>query len=124
MLLICLAVTTVGAADLQKYDYRLLKIQKVSTMEQEMNEAAADGFAFQALLERNGQQLMLVMEKALDEKARGNKKYKLLSTSKTSTMQKELQEAGEAGFKILEMTVAETSFWGGHELVCILVKEE
>jgi len=45
--------------------------------------------------------------------------YKLLATSKTSTMQKELMEAGEAGFQFVGMTVAETAF-GGKELVTIL----
>jgi len=117
ILLVCLAVATASAADLQKYDYRILAITKTSTMEKEMNEAAADGYSFQAVMGREGTKLVLVMGKALDGEARGNKTYKLLSASKTSTMQKELQEAGEAGFKLLEMTVANTSFWGGGELV-------
>ena len=47
--------------------------------------------------------------------------YKLLATSRTSTMQKELLEAGEAGFEFLGMTVGSTSF-GGNEVVAILGK--
>ena len=45
--------------------------------------------------------------------------YKLLATSKTATMQKELSEAGGAGFSFVGVTVAETSF-GGKEVVSIL----
>ncbi len=45
--------------------------------------------------------------------------YKLLGTNKTSTMQKELSQEGEAGFKLVGMTVGETAF-GGRELVSIL----
>ena len=48
--------------------------------------------------------------------------YKLLATSKTSTMQKELQEAGDAGFRLLGMTVSKTAL-GGSELVSILRKD-
>jgi hypothetical protein len=48
--------------------------------------------------------------------------YKVLATSRTSTMQKELREVGTAGFHLLGMTVAKTAF-GGAELVCILRKD-
>ena len=44
--------------------------------------------------------------------------YKVLATSKTSTMQKELQEAGDAGYAIVGMTVGQTAM-GGNELVSI-----
>lgn len=124
LLFICLAVASAGAADLQKYDYRLLKIQNVSTMEQEMNQAAADGYAFQALIGRQDEALVIVMEKVLDGKAHVDRTYKLLSASKASTMERQLQEAGAVGFKLLQITVANTSFWHGEDLVSILIKEE
>ena len=38
--------------------------------------------------------------------------YKLLATSKTGTMQKELSEAGSAGFEFVGVTVGETAFGG------------
>jgi hypothetical protein len=44
--------------------------------------------------------------------------YKLLATNKTSTLQKELLEAGSAGYQIVGMTVAKTAM-GGNELVSI-----
>ena len=45
--------------------------------------------------------------------------YLLLATSKTSTMQKEMQEAGDAGFEYRGQTVFDTTF-GGDEPVVIL----
>jgi len=48
--------------------------------------------------------------------------FRLLATSKTSTMQKELREAGEAGFRLLDLTVSKTAFKGS-EVVPILGKE-
>ncbi len=48
--------------------------------------------------------------------------YKLLATSRTSTMQKELAEVGAEGYRLLGMTVASTAV-GGSELVCILRKD-
>ena len=124
ILLICLVVATAGAADLQKYEYRILPIGKIPTMEKAMNEAAADGYSFQAVTGEEGQDLVIVMGKALDGETHRGKTYKLLSTSKISTMQEELQQAGEAGFRLLEITFAHTSYWGGNKLVCILSKEE
>jgi len=48
--------------------------------------------------------------------------YKLLATARASTMQKELNEAGRAGFVYCGMTVAETSF-GGREVVSIMRRQ-
>ena len=48
--------------------------------------------------------------------------YRLLATNKTSTMQKEMSEAGRAGFVFCGMTVAETSF-GGREVVSIMRRQ-
>ena len=45
--------------------------------------------------------------------------YRLLATNKTSTMQKELNEAGAAGFSFVGVTVGETAL-GGKEVVSIL----
>ena len=45
--------------------------------------------------------------------------YRVLATSKTSTMQKELAEAGDQGFGFVGMTVAKTLV-GGDEVVSIL----
>jgi hypothetical protein len=45
--------------------------------------------------------------------------YRLLATSKTSTLQKELSDAGAHGFDLVGMTVGQTAA-GGDEVVAIL----
>jgi len=48
--------------------------------------------------------------------------YRLLATSRTSTMQKELRELGEQGYALLGLTVGKTAM-GGDEIVAILGKD-
>jgi hypothetical protein len=48
--------------------------------------------------------------------------YRLLATNKTSTMQKEMQEAAEAGFHYGGVMGGETAF-GGSEVVVVMVKD-
>lgn len=65
-----------------------------------------------------GREVAVIMELDMDQPAK-RYDYKLLATSKTSTMQKELAPAGSEGFALRGLTVANTSF-GGSELVSIL----
>ena len=48
--------------------------------------------------------------------------YRLLATTKTSTMQKEIQAAGDAGFEYWGQTVFNSAF-GGQEVVVILERD-
>jgi hypothetical protein len=105
--------------------YRLLATSKTSTMQKEMQALGDEGFDYkgQTVFETgfSGREVVVILERA----ATGDSariQYRLLSTAKTSTMQKELREAGDAGFELLGMTVGKTSF-GGAELVCILKKK-
>jgi hypothetical protein len=50
-------------------------------------------------------------------------RYKLLATGKTSTMDKELGEAGRAGFQFVGLTVSKTAM-GGSEIVVITRREK
>jgi hypothetical protein len=47
--------------------------------------------------------------------------YKVLATNKTSTMQKEMQEAGDAGYRFVAVMGGETGF-GGKEVVVLMEK--
>jgi hypothetical protein len=57
------------------------------------------------------------MERDLDEPAR-RYEYKLLATFKTSTLEKELKEAGAEGYEFLGMSVGKTI--AGNEVLAIL----
>jgi hypothetical protein len=104
-----------------KFEYRLLATTKTSTMQKEMQEAGDAGFEYCAQTVFNsafgGEEVVVILER--DRKAVPQPfEYRLLATSKTGTMQKELQEAGEFGFQFVGMTVAKTA-GGGQELVVI-----
>lgn len=105
--------------------YKLLATSKTSTMQKEMQQLGDEGFEYkgQTVFKSafGGEEVVVIME--LDKANRGNKiNYRLLATSKTSTMQKELREAGADGFLLVGTTVGKTAF-GGSEVVCILKKQ-
>lgn len=113
-----------GADRKVRYDYRLLATSKTSTMEKELRALGDEGFEYkgQTIFKTTfgGKEVVVIMERNRDSKA--VYEYKLLATSKTSTMQKELQEAGAAGYTFLGITVGSTAF-GGNELVVIMKKK-
>jgi hypothetical protein len=106
------------------YDYRVLATSKTSTLEKEMNEAAESGFRFSFVMGGEtaigGSEGVAVLTRTGPV---GRYAYKLLATSKTSTMQKELQEASDAGFEYRDQTVFKSTF-GGQEVVCILERDK
>lgn len=106
-------------------EYRVLATSKTSSMEKELNEAAEAGFRFQTVMGGEtavgGKEAVAVMSRTGESKGRFG--YKLLATSKTSTMEKELQEAADAGFEYLDQTVFKSVF-GGEEVICILERDK
>ncbi|MEO8373509.1 MAG: hypothetical protein ABI806_30270 [Candidatus Solibacter sp.] len=109
----------------QKHDYRLLATSRTSTLEKEMNQAAEAGYVFGSVMGgetgMGGKEVIVIMTKTTDAPA-AKKVYKLLATSKTSTMQKELQQAGDEGFDYCGQTVF-ASVMGGREVAVILERD-
>lgn len=105
-------------------EYRVVATNKTSTMQKEMQEAAEAGYRFVAVMggetSFGGSEVVVVMGKALEAKA--GYEYRLLATSKTSTMQKELQGASDAGFDFRGQTVFKSVF-GGKEVSVILERD-
>ena len=110
----------------RQFEYRLLATSKTSTMQKEMGEAGEAGFRFAGVMGGDtafgGSEVVVVMSKDRENQNQGHYQYKLLATSKTSTMQKELQEAGDEGFEYRDQTVFKTRF-GGQEVVIILERD-
>lgn len=106
-------------------DYRVLATNKTSTMQKEMNEAAEAGFRFGGVMggetSFGGSEVVVIMTRNGEKQPRYS--YRLLATSKTSTMQKEMQEGGEAGFEYKGQTVFKSTF-GGKEVVVILERDK
>ncbi len=120
----CLQSATAGSNQV-RYEYKVLATNKTSTMEKELNESGDRGFRFAAVMGGEttfgGSEVVVIMQK---EKGRevGRFQYKLLATSRTSTMQKEIQEASDQGFRYRGQTVFETAF-GGKETVVIMERD-
>ena len=109
-ILVALLVSLAPAAAAQSappYEYRLLATNRTSTMQKELDEAAAAGFRFMGVMKgetAGGSEVVCILGREAGT-AHARYEYRLLATSKTSTMQKELQEAGDAGFEYRGQTV-------------------
>ena len=111
------------ASPARRYEYELLATNKTSTMQKELREAGAEGFRYRgqsvAKTSFGGREVVVILEREIDHPAK-TYAYKLTATTRTKTMEKELNQAGEEGFRLMGLTVSETAF-GGKELVSILM---
>src|SRR5690606_161777 len=96
-------------------DYLVIATSKTSTTEKEMNEGADAGFRFGGVMGGEttfgGSEVVTVMYRG-SEADKGRCSYKLLAANRTSTMQKEMQEAGDAGYEYKGQTVYKSLFGG------------
>lgn len=106
-------------------EFLLLSTNKTSTLEEELNEAADTGYRFRAVMGGDtafgGDEAVAIMER-VDGGEPHRYEYRLLATSRTSTMHREAQEAADAGFQYRGQTVF-SSMFGGDEVVLILERD-
>jgi hypothetical protein len=106
-------------------DVRVLAANKTSTMEKEMNEAAEAGYRFAGVMGGEtafgGSEVVVLMTRV--PAGTSGFSYKLLATSRTSTMQTEMQDAGDAGFEFKGQTIFKSTF-GGKEVVVVLERDK
>ena len=108
--------------DRTRYEYRLLATSKTSTLQKELQQAADAGWqavgqtVFESVF--GGKETAAILERNPAQPSTLRFDYKLIATSKTSTLARELQEAAEQGFRAVAMTVGKTAI-GGNELVVI-----
>ena len=86
------------------YKYRLLATARTSTMEKELNEAAQEGFRLlpRTITAKEGfvsNEIVTVLEQS--PKSNKRYEYKLLATSRTSTLQKEVAQIESDGFVLV-----------------------
>ena len=117
---VCIPLLSVPVRAQEPVEYRVLATNKTSTMQKEMQEAAAAGFRFGDVMGGDtafgGSEVVVIMVR---DGSPAGFEYRLLATNKTSTMQKEMQEAGDAGYEYRGQTVFKSTF-GGKEVVAIL----
>jgi hypothetical protein len=101
--------------------YKLLAANKTGTIQKEIRSAADLGFHYagQTVFSSafGGQEVVVIMERDKDNPV-PTEDYLLIATSKTSTLEKELNDAGASGYQAVAMTVGATAM-GGHELVVL-----
>src|SRR5262249_4829047 len=84
--------------------YLLLATEKTSTMQKELDSNAAAGYRLLAGSPTSQTETAMFMEQVTQ--TTGTLKYKLLATTRTSTLQNELNVAGGDGFHLLWQTIS------------------
>ena len=100
--------------------YLLLATTKTSTMQKELNEASAMGFRVLMGSPTSGKEMVLLLERL--ENPQDAPQYYLRATSRTETMQKELDEMSEKGYRLLPKTLIAKEGFMGVEIVCLMEK--
>jgi hypothetical protein len=99
--------------------YLLLATTKTSTMEKELSEAADQGFRVVACSTTSGAEMVAFLERVSTPP--DTYRYKLLATTRTGTMQKELNDAAGDGFRLVPQSIIpKKQLMGGEEVVMLL----
>ena len=118
----CVLIVVPPAAAQDQDNYLLLATNRTGTMQDELNEAGSAGYRFAGTqggeTAFGGREAVVIM--VLDPEGR-RFRYILLATSRTGTMQEELNEAPPE-FNFVGMTVFSSTF-GGREAAVILDAE-
>ena len=106
-------------AKTENLQYKLLATIKTSTMQKEINETAGQGYRILVGSPTSGAEMALFLSR--EGTVEAPFKYKLLATTRTGTMQKELNEAADGGFRLIPSTmIAKPQLFGGVEVVMIM----
>lgn len=99
--------------------YLLLSTVKTSTMQKELDEASAHGFRIISVASScNQSEMVLFLERVTQ--GPDTYKYRLLATTRTSTMEKELNQAAQDGFRLLPRTITAKEGLLTNEIVSVL----
>ena len=118
----CILVSAVPDAAQAQGRFILLATNRTGTMEDELNAAGADGYRFVGTqggeTAFGGSEVVVIMER--DPEGR-RYRYMLLATSRTGTMEQELNDVPPE-FEVVGMTIFDSTF-GGDESAVILQAE-
>ena len=118
----CILVSAVPDAAQAQGRFMLLATNRTGTMEDELNAAGADGYRFVGTqggeTAFGGSEVVVIMER--DPEGR-RYRYMLLATSRTGTMEQELNDVPPE-FEVVGMTIFNSTF-GGDESAVILQAE-
>ncbi|HEX8283681.1 MAG TPA: hypothetical protein VF588_10025 [Pyrinomonadaceae bacterium] len=100
--------------------YLMLATVKTSTMQKELDEAAAQGFRVVTGSPTSTNEWAVLLERVADASAPYT--YRLLATTKISTMRKELNAAASEGYRLLPRTMTSKSGMLSVEVVMLVEK--
>jgi hypothetical protein len=121
-LILLTAVSTVAQSKLKidpENRYLLLSTVKTSTMQKELDEASAQGFRIITAASSCGQSEMVLFLERVTQPP-DTYKYRLLATARTSTMEKELNQAAQEGYRLLPRTITAKEGFLSNEIVSVL----
>lgn len=121
-LILLTSVSTLAQGKLKidpESQYLLLATVKTSTMQKELDEASAQGFRIISAASSCGQSEMVLFLERVTQ-APDTYKYRLLATTRTSTMEKELNQAAQEGFRLLPRTITAKEGFLSNEIVSVL----
>jgi len=99
--------------------YLMLVTTKTSTMQKELDEAAEEGFRIVMGSPTSTMEMAILLERKA--KPPDTFKYRLLATTRSATMQKELNDAAKDGFRLLPRTIiSKSSIISFNEVVLVL----
>lgn len=101
--------------------YVLLATKKTGTMQDELDEVSAKGFRILMGSPTSGSEMALLLERVAEPP--NTFKYKLLATTRTGTMNKELNEAAQEGYRMLPRTMIAKAGALSVEIVVILERD-
>ena len=108
-----LALSAASLAEAQDDRYLLLATERTSTMQQEINEAAARGFRVVAASPKESSEVVVLLEQTEDKY-----EYLLVATTRTATLQREISDAAGAGYRIVPRAVTGK----GDEVIVLMEK--
>lgn len=103
------------------HKYLLLATSKTSTMQKELDNAAQQGFRVVTGSGVAGAEIAIMMERIPEGSDKYN--YRLLSTTKTGTMEKELNALAKEGFRLLPRTMTAKEGMLSKEIVVVLERD-
>ena len=110
---VLLALSPASVAEAQDDRYLLLATERTSTMQQEINAAAARGFRVVAASPKESSEVVVLLEQTED-----HYEYRLVATTRTATLQREITDAAEAGYRIVPRAVTGK----GDEVIVLMEK--
>jgi hypothetical protein len=94
------AVATAQETPARNNRYLLLATERTRTMQQEIDEAASQGFRVVTANRTSGGEVLVLLERTKD-----HVQYRLLATARTGTLQREIAEAAGEGYRVVPHAV-------------------